>query len=111
MYCTTLSLHDALPIYVALLEMVDHFGELRSLGLRDIGEDARLGHAAEIALDRRTPARADQIEADGPREDMAVRDAPLDAVLREDRKSTRLNSSHSCASRMPSSALKKKKLN
>src|SRR3546814_4218742 len=30
--------------------------------------------------------------------------------LSEDRKSTRLNSSHSCASRMPSSACKKKKI-
>src|SRR3546814_2405725 len=32
-----------------------------------------------------------------------------DWVYKEDRKSTRLNSSHSCASRMPSSARKKKK--
>src|SRR3546814_8092622 len=30
------------------------------------------------------------------------------SMLKEDRKSTRLNSSHYCASRMPSSALKKK---
>src|SRR3546814_7119533 len=38
---------------------------------------------------------------------------PLDRVAavaaQEDRKSTRLNSSHSCASRMPSSACKNKK--
>src|SRR3546814_4061525 len=32
----------------------------------------------------------------------------LDFALQRDRKSTRLNSSHSCAYRMPSSALKKK---
>src|SRR3546814_10093553 len=38
-------------------------------------------------------------------------DAEFDALvaaMQEDRKSTRLNSSHSCATRMPSSACKKK---
>src|SRR3546814_1207203 len=44
------------------------------------------------------PRRAEQIPPD------ARRDAPAG----QDRKSTRLNSSHSCASRMPSSARKKK---
>src|SRR3546814_1487559 len=34
--------------------------------------------------------------------------SPCPARRRRDRKSTRLNSSHSCASRMPSSACKKK---
>src|SRR3546814_6447929 len=54
------------------------------------------------------------IEAAGisPQDLTAERAAELvrnDVLPKADRKSTRLNSSHSCASRMPSSACKKKK--
>src|SRR3546814_5879182 len=42
-----------------------------------------------------------------------VKGEPVESLYREirDRKSTRLNSSHQCASRMPSSAWKKKREN
>src|SRR3546814_1159050 len=52
------------------------------LGKLDIGDDARLVIERDIGIDDRRP----QFE-----------------LRRADRKSTRLNSSHSCASRMPSS--------
>src|SRR3546814_7398380 len=41
---------------------------------------------------------------------LAGRALAADLILTGDRKSTRLNSSHYCASRMPSSACKKKKI-
>src|SRR3546814_11575426 len=64
--------------------MVDHLGELRPPRLGDIGKDPRLGHRAEIALDRRPPARRNEIETDRTREDIAVRDPASDAVRREE---------------------------
>src|SRR3546814_5787934 len=68
----------------------------------------------------RRAAQEDGPPEDGPPEDYSLaggrRDVPLTVLVNPeieplteaDRKSTRLNSSHSCASRMPSSALKKK---
>src|SRR3546814_20473903 len=63
--------------------MVDHLGELRPPRLGDIGKDPRLGHRAEMALDRRPPARRNEIETDRTRENIAVRDTAHDAGRRD----------------------------
>src|SRR3546814_10517547 len=58
------------------------------------GRDRELG----IFLHARRPARSDRL---GPRVEA---EAVWAVLIQADRKSTRLNSSHQCASRMPSSA-------
>src|SRR3546814_5868540 len=61
------------------------------IGGRDfVGADA-IGHGIRVAIDRALLR-------------LQIRRPPTALPLQRDRKSTRLNSSHSCASRMPSSA-------
>src|SRR3546814_8063606 len=83
--------------------------------VRDLGDMQRRFRTLEPAL--RIPlARLDVAhhDVDAGHDDLAVLRHRLGDVTRampkdgKDRKSTRLNSSHSCASRMPSSACKKK---
>src|SRR3546814_6232979 len=91
-YCNPLSLPDAFPIS-------DH---------RRVQRCARQGRSGGVRTD---------VEDDGRHPAAARLQAPvlrrLPPALRRkrDRKSTRLNSSHECASRMPSSACKKKSNN
>src|SRR3546814_11670500 len=65
------------------------------------------GHGPLASVDRRLQAEQVVLGLDEVQVDAALEQAPgLDLVLvaQLDRKSTRLNSSHQCASRMPSSA-------
>src|SRR3546814_3558742 len=88
---------------------------------RMLEQRARNIASAQVdALARARPVIATRELADGSREAVPVAALRVDDVLRVsagdvvpadgDRKSTRLNSSHSCATRMPSSACKKTKI-
>src|SRR3546814_10445384 len=120
MYCHTLSRHDALPIgerepwsLVWLLCRCDFPSRGREGGLLfrvdedDFGVVDRGDGDGLAARQRRTVAgiEANAVDLDRARRGDEIGVPPLaDAVRQADRKSTRLNSSHYCASRMPSSA-------
>src|SRR3546814_2963466 len=106
-YCHTLPLHDAPPIY--------HQAN-NDLHALQLARDAmgRLNHHKPAQLRRKTPAEPlyDPQELNGiipsdTRKPYDVREV-IARIVDGDRKSTRLNSSHYSASRMPSSASKKK---
>src|SRR3546814_20359208 len=85
-YLHTLSLHDSLPIFID-------------------GRVARIGRPEEFGSS--PPAADDRIDARGRAVVPGLINAHEHIAWRNtkgDRKSTRLNSSHQCASRMPSSA-------
>src|SRR3546814_1556351 len=87
---------------------------LAELGLEQDAEDdiTKLHHVSSRAEKRAAEEIANREKCDDFEEFRPLFEgieADLKGGLRQDRKSTRLNSSHSCASRMPSSACKKKK--
>src|SRR3546814_5447891 len=126
-YCHSLSLHDALPICpwavhlvvdraadgAAMLHEPPRAFECDRIALRAIGKADQLDDRArmleEIAAHDALPGRPLGVKAKvidtlgmevGARERLEI--GPVDdrIVFEEDRKSTRLKSSHSCASRM-----------
>src|SRR3546814_4373018 len=83
---------------------IDHVGAVAAAGEADIGL-ARFARAVDHAADHRNGHRRCDV-GKAPFQQLDGLDHL--ELLPRDRKSTRLNSSHSCASRMPSSACKKK---
>src|ERR1700730_2254151 len=66
--------------HLALLEMVDELGSGLALGLTNRFEDAALGDAAEIIVDRRSPANLRHVEIDGSRQAICLIEAPPRAM-------------------------------
>jgi phage-related minor tail protein len=66
--------------HVVLLQMLDQARRLRTLGLGDRFENARLGDPAEIILDSWCPARRDHVESHRAGEDMGMVDPACDRV-------------------------------
>src|SRR3546814_12545854 len=97
-YVPTLSLHDALPLWMSAIASMDFDGFGVDIESRDVAD---------------VPERNRRLLDISARLDAALGGRPLAAIVMEpvimedvnpDRKSTRLNSSHSCAVRMPSAA-------
>src|SRR3546814_5496469 len=88
---------------------LDRFGQHFT---NPVGEPRAVGARQLARAPRRPDAGAEQafrrIDLAGTDDDVAVHDEVLDGhhAAARDRKSTRLNSSHYCAPRMPSSACK-----
>src|SRR3546814_9708850 len=74
----------------------------------DLEEQLQIGAERQIGGRRELPGRQRRPEVDGTPGDKVGRQRDDDVAGGEDRKSTRLISSHYCASRMTSSARKKK---
>src|SRR3546814_4290325 len=74
---------------------------------RDLGDGDGLAPAFAAQADRRHAVAAHEAELAGLIDDAAQAVGEAAGAGAVDRKSTRLNSSHYCASRMPSSACKK----
>src|SRR3546814_1373953 len=85
----------------------------RSYGFDEAARTPRTLHPAHVQRHRlrRPPAWNEHLRrADGAERPRDVVGAPQRKYRDPDRKSTRLNSSHQCASRMPSSAYKTKRI-
>src|SRR3546814_6196089 len=108
-YCPTHSLHDALPIFDHILHLEGGKVTLYPGGYdafeRQRSERAAQLAAARAAQDAQRTKLQDYIARNSARASTAKQaQSRAKRLARIDRKSTRLNSSHSCASRMPSSA-------
>src|SRR3546814_7527715 len=120
-YLHTLSLHDALPIYALLTlttEIVSAHVMNNSVGINDLPGLIGSVHAALVGLGSpaeqavelkpavpvKSSIKPDYIVCleDGVKLKMLKRHLMTHHGLTPDRKSTRLNSRHSCAPRMPS---------
>ena len=66
--------------HVGLLQVVDELRRLLALRLAHRFEDAGLGDAAEIVVDRRPPAGFHHVEPDRLREPVGLDEAALDAM-------------------------------
>src|SRR3546814_7006615 len=90
--------------YDVLIAAIDEI-EPRSKGNFGVWSlpDGEAYYADRLKNSTTTDLTADHIHELGLKQVAAIRQE-MEAIKREDRKSTRLNSSHKCATRMPSSA-------
>ena len=66
--------------HLAFLEVVDELHGALALGLTNRFEDPALGDAAEIVVDRRSPANLRHVEIDRPRQAIRLIEATLQAM-------------------------------
>src|SRR3546814_4712592 len=99
--CPTLSLPDALPSYIAVGLALGKRRRGEQRGRERLQRERNAEFLHHVGLARIVEVGLDRA---GSQHHVEAETADARHVIEQDRKSTRLNSSHSCATRTPSSA-------